>query len=32
MSVYCGRDFSRDDIQAIKRLMEQDRECPDFCV
>jgi hypothetical protein len=24
MSVYCGRDFSRDDIQAIKRLMEQD--------
>jgi hypothetical protein len=24
MSIYCGRDFSRDDIQAIKRLMEQD--------
>ena len=23
MSVYCGRDFSRADIQAIKRLMEQ---------
>jgi hypothetical protein len=24
MSVYCGREFSRDDIQAIKHLMEQD--------
>jgi len=24
MSIYCGREFSADDIQAIKRLMEQD--------
>jgi len=24
MSIYCGREFSLDDIQAIKRLMEQD--------
>ena len=24
MSLYCGREFSRDDIQTIKRLMEQD--------
>jgi hypothetical protein len=23
MSIYCGREFSRDDIQTIKRLMEQ---------
>ena len=24
MSLYCGRDFSADDIQTIKRLLEQD--------
>ena len=24
MSIYCGREFSADDIRAIKRLMEQD--------
>ena len=24
MSIYCGREFSADDIQAINRLMEQD--------
>jgi hypothetical protein len=24
MSIYCGREFSADDIQTIKRLMEQD--------
>lgn len=24
MSIYCGREFSQDDIQTIKRLMEQD--------
>jgi hypothetical protein len=24
MNIYCGREFSADDIQAIKRLMEQD--------
>jgi len=23
MSIYCGREFSHDDIQAINRLLEQ---------